>query len=224
MSTGQGILGYNMFAYCNNNPVNMADPSGEIPIATLIFIGSIVAGILASGYVAYTSYECTGEVDVLNTVVAGVSTFMTCYSFGMTAYCMYLQFCQYNCYTPRYDVGGGAKGGSKALPNVGNATINPKKLTGYALNPNHPVGGNKAKVFNSALGYNQSNADDLMKQIYKKLPNSEAVLGTADVYGQRYTVDIPITGPNGNTVNVRTAWIIRPGSDIAELITLYVNN
>ena len=63
-----------------------------------------------------------------------------------------------------------------------------------------------------------------MKQICKKLPNSEAVLGTADVYGQRYTVDIPITGPNGNTVNIRTAWIIRPGSDIAELITLYVNN
>ena len=29
VSTGQSILGYNMYAYCGNNPVNLADPSGE---------------------------------------------------------------------------------------------------------------------------------------------------------------------------------------------------
>ena len=28
ISTGQGLLGNNMFAYCNNNPVSLADPSG----------------------------------------------------------------------------------------------------------------------------------------------------------------------------------------------------
>ena len=28
VSTGQGVLGYNMFAYCGNNPVNSHDPSG----------------------------------------------------------------------------------------------------------------------------------------------------------------------------------------------------
>ena len=28
VSTGQGLLGNNMFAYCNNNPVNMLDPAG----------------------------------------------------------------------------------------------------------------------------------------------------------------------------------------------------
>ncbi|MBQ7780897.1 MAG: hypothetical protein IJ405_02620 [Lachnospiraceae bacterium] len=119
---------------------------------------------------------------------------------------------------------GGIKAIDNAIPNVENATINPKKLTEYALNPNHPVGGNKAKVFESALGYNQSNADDLMRQIYEKLPNSEAVLGQLDEYGQRYTVDIPITGPNGNTVNVRTGWIIKTGSDIPELTTLFVKD
>jgi len=31
ISTGQGILGNNMFAYCNNNAVNLYDPSGTIP-------------------------------------------------------------------------------------------------------------------------------------------------------------------------------------------------
>ena len=28
-STGQGILGNNMFAYCGNNPVNRTDPTGH---------------------------------------------------------------------------------------------------------------------------------------------------------------------------------------------------
>ena len=31
-STGQGFLGTNMFAYCNNNPVNYTDPTGHRPI------------------------------------------------------------------------------------------------------------------------------------------------------------------------------------------------
>ena len=31
ISTGQGIMGCNMFTYCNNNPVNMVDPSGTMP-------------------------------------------------------------------------------------------------------------------------------------------------------------------------------------------------
>lgn len=63
-----------------------------------------------------------------------------------------------------------------------------------------------------------------MRQIYEKLPSSEAVLGQMDEYGQRYTVDILITGPNGNTVNVRTGWIIRTGSDIPELTTIFVKD
>ena len=29
VSTGQGVLGYNMIAYCNNNPVAYVDPSGH---------------------------------------------------------------------------------------------------------------------------------------------------------------------------------------------------
>ena len=31
VSTGQGVQGYNMFAYCNNNPVNNVDPIGCAP-------------------------------------------------------------------------------------------------------------------------------------------------------------------------------------------------
>ncbi len=34
VSTGQGVLGSNMFAYCGNNPVMGYDPSGESPFGT----------------------------------------------------------------------------------------------------------------------------------------------------------------------------------------------
>ena len=33
-STGQGIIGYNMFAYCNNGPVNKEDQEGLLCEAT----------------------------------------------------------------------------------------------------------------------------------------------------------------------------------------------
>ena len=108
------------------------------------------------------------------------------------------------------------------LPNFDKAEINPKKLTDYALNPDHPVGGNKARVFKSALGYDKNNAGELIEQIYSKLPESEAVMGKLDQYGQRYTVDMSITGVNGNTATVRTGWIIKTECEIPSLTTLYI--
>ena len=36
ISTGTGLLGYNMFAYCNNNPVMNVDPTGDFPWLLLV--------------------------------------------------------------------------------------------------------------------------------------------------------------------------------------------
>ncbi|WP_376701045.1 hypothetical protein [Listeria marthii] len=47
------------------------------------------------------------------------------------------------------------------------------------------------------MGCNKSNADGLLKQVYEKLPGSKAALEKLDDYGQRYTVDMSITGPKG---------------------------
>lgn len=48
MSTGDGILGNNMFAYCNNNPVKCYDPSGHGPITALI-LTSLLCGVISAG-------------------------------------------------------------------------------------------------------------------------------------------------------------------------------
>lgn len=108
------------------------------------------------------------------------------------------------------------------LSNAENATIDPNKLDGYALNLEHPVGGNKATVFQSALGYNQSNSDGLLQQLQQGLTVYPAIPGVVDQYGSRFTVNIPVTGPNGNTVTVTTGWIYTPGSTTPALTTLFV--
>jgi filamentous hemagglutinin len=116
-------------------------------------------------------------------------------------------------------VASGIKG---ALLNSENAVIDAQKITNYALNPAHPVGGNKAIVFESALGYNQTNADSLIAQLQKGVSQYPASIGKADQFGQRFTVDIPVQGPNGSTAVVRTGWIYDPGSSTPRLTTLYV--
>ena len=42
VSTGQGVSGYNMYAYCGNNPVNRVDSTGQFWLAALAFT-SVVA-------------------------------------------------------------------------------------------------------------------------------------------------------------------------------------
>ena len=111
--------------------------------------------------------------------------------------------------------------GETRLLNAEKAVIDPRKLTEYALNHAHPVGGNKAIVFESALGFNQSNADSLLKQIQQGVVNHSPVAGTVDKFGARFTVDIPVIGPTGNGV-VRTGWIFKGESEIPELTTLFV--
>lgn len=111
---------------------------------------------------------------------------------------------------------------SGRLINAEKAVIDPNKVTSYALNTTHPVGGNKAKVFESALGYNQTNAGALIAKVQEGAKLYPAQLGKADKFGQRITIDMPITGPNGNTATVRTGWIYDPGSSTPRMTTLYV--
>ena len=113
------------------------------------------------------------------------------------------------------------KVGEERLLNADQAIIDPRKLTDYALDPNHPVGGNKARVFEAELGYNQSNADDLLDQIRQGVTSHPPLPAKVDEFGSRFTVDIPIVGPGGSGV-VRTGWIYKGESEIPELTTLFV--
>ncbi|WP_303838888.1 DUF6883 domain-containing protein [Selenomonas ruminantium] len=114
----------------------------------------------------------------------------------------------------------GAEFKTNVIPAAAKAVIPRQKVFGYALNREHSTGKHKAIVFESALGYNISNGDELIQEIHQKLKEVSAQQQSNEGYGDRYAVDMPITGPNGKTAIVRTAWIMREG--IPHLTTLYV--
>ena len=112
---------------------------------------------------------------------------------------------------------------SRALPNYERAEIPRSKIEGYALNPAHePDGKHKARVFKSALGFDQSNWEMLKQRILEELPYYEAKLNQTSRWGDEYDVDLMIEGPNGKTAEVRTKWMLTSGVDIPSLITVYV--
>ena len=62
ISTGHSIAGYNMFAYCNNNPVNRVDHIGTFPIAisiaTIVLVAcSTLVVALAATHIKYASND-----------------------------------------------------------------------------------------------------------------------------------------------------------------------
>ena len=63
-STGQGILGNNMFAYCENSPVNLSDPSGQIPVVFAVAIGAVAVGVINNTINAVYYEFSDGESDL----------------------------------------------------------------------------------------------------------------------------------------------------------------
>ncbi|MGI5884705.1 MAG: minor capsid protein [Candidatus Spyradocola sp.] len=91
------------------------------------------------------------------------------------------------------------------LPRLDEAVIPLPKFTRYALDAeNEP---DKARAFERALGYTAENAQALIDNIRRHLPEFEAVEKPDNGFGQRYQVILQLTGPNGKTANLLTAWV-----------------
>src|SRR5579863_7127522 len=106
------------------------------------------------------------------------------------------------------------------LPNGDRAVVDIEKLRGYCLNPRHPRGRNKARVFASA-GIAEADAEELRMALLRAAKEGDAQLGRGNAYGQRYIVDFELVRLS-RTVRIRSAWIILTVQDIPRLTSCFV--
>jgi hypothetical protein len=109
----------------------------------------------------------------------------------------------------------------EVLPNADKAIIPVRKFTEYALcYSNAP---DKALAFQIALGYNQTNADKLIKNIKDNLIEFPAKVKGNKGYGTLYEVVMVLKGENGRTARVLTAWMDDILKNEMRLVTVHVD-
>ena len=69
-STGQGVLGYNMYAYCLNNPTTNYDPSGSLSFSNLLSGAKLLSVGLTAVAVGLTVLTCGAAAPVMVAVAA----------------------------------------------------------------------------------------------------------------------------------------------------------
>jgi hypothetical protein len=107
------------------------------------------------------------------------------------------------------------------LPNVERAFVDIVKLRDYSLDPAHPEGKHKARVFAAALGLTRNEAEWLREQLLAAARTHDCQPGRKTDHGQRYLVDFTLAH-RGKSARVRSVWNVRPGEDFPRLVTCYV--
>jgi hypothetical protein len=100
--------------------------------------------------------------------------------------------------------------------------VEPAKLRDYALNPEHPDGGSKARVFRAALGFTRSDWEALAQALVVGVQTEPVVRKRPGRNGPVYEVVVPVSGPNTRTAPVMTAWEIPPATGVPRWVTAYV--
>ena len=107
------------------------------------------------------------------------------------------------------------------LPGGTEAIVEISKLRDYCLNPHHPRGRHKARVFSSALGLAQADADLLRVELIRAAREADAATGVSDEYGDRYNVDFEISRGDRHAT-IRSAWIVRRNETAPRLTSCFV--
>src|SRR5206468_12341406 len=106
-------------------------------------------------------------------------------------------------------------GATMRMPGGDAALVDLKKLTGYCLNPEHPRGKHKARVF-ATLGFTFENASELRAALLIAATSGDAQPAASDQFGDRYVLEFEIEGPRGKGI-VRSTWIVRRGESAPRL-------
>jgi hypothetical protein len=104
--------------------------------------------------------------------------------------------------------------GDEAIPDI-------RKIEDYCLNPSHPRGRHKARVFRDALDLQRSDASWLRDVLLEAARSGEAFQLSADFWGSHWRLDATVTR-QGKSAVVRTIWIVRIGEAVPRFVTCWV--
>ena len=107
------------------------------------------------------------------------------------------------------------------LPKSHKAVVQIEKLRNYSLNPIHPVGKHKARVFRAALGITTGEAEWLRQRALEAAVTDDAEGPSPSVFGDKYVID-SVLEFDGRSAIVRFSWIIEFGTDFPRLTSCYV--
>ena len=107
------------------------------------------------------------------------------------------------------------------LPHGDEAILDIRKLENYCLNPSHPRGRHKARVFREALDLQRSDAGWLRDALLEAARASEASPLEVDPWGTHWRLDATIRRQGRNAV-VRMIWIVRSGESVPRFVTCWV--
>jgi hypothetical protein len=107
------------------------------------------------------------------------------------------------------------------LPNSARAILDIRKIEDYCLNPQHPRGRHKARLFRELLGVVRADAPWLRDALLDAVRNGEAIELAADGFGRRWRADMPVSR-HGKSVVVRSVWMIRTGEVAPRFVTCWV--
>ena len=107
------------------------------------------------------------------------------------------------------------------MPNGGSSIVEIEKLRNYCLNPAHPRGRHKARVFKSLLEMTAVDAEELRAALIDAAMGEDATPGATDIYGNRYIIDFELKRDERTAV-VRSCWIVRSGEIAPRFVTCYI--
>ena len=107
------------------------------------------------------------------------------------------------------------------VPNAERATVDIAKLRDYSLSLTHKEGKHKARVFAAALEITEDDAGWLRSVLLEAVRRYDCASGRKTPFGQRYVVDFPLARGD-RQARVRSVWNVRPGENVARLVTCYV--
>lgn len=104
------------------------------------------------------------------------------------------------------------------LPNLENALVEERKVTGYLLSEEMSEG--KAAFF-AAFGFTLARWDLLRDALMLHAASYEVVGMVDNPFGTKYLIEGSLQTPDGRNPRVRSVWIVDVGTTTPRLVTAY---